>query len=55
MLEFGDGQAEALRGVFQEQKWIVEAMVEDYTHRLRIWLPRECSRRARRESARAAW
>ena len=32
MLEFGDGQAERLRQVFQEQKWIVEAIEEDYTH-----------------------
>ena len=36
MLEFGDGQAEALRAIFQQQKWIVEAMVEDYTHRPRF-------------------
>ena len=36
MLEFGDGQAERLRQVFQEQKWIVEAIEEDYNHRSRI-------------------
>ena len=36
MMEFGDGQAEALRRVFEEQNWVVEAMVEDYTHRPRI-------------------
>jgi len=36
MLEFGDGQAELLRAVFQQQKWIVEATVEDYTHRPRF-------------------
>ena len=36
MLEFGDGQAESLRAIFQQQKWIVEAMVEDYTHRPRF-------------------
>jgi release factor glutamine methyltransferase len=36
MLEFGDGQAERLREVFQQQKWIVESIEEDYTHRLRI-------------------
>jgi release factor glutamine methyltransferase len=40
MLEFGDGQAEALRGMFQEQKWIVEAIAEDYTHRPRILVAR---------------
>jgi release factor glutamine methyltransferase len=36
MLEFGDGQAEAIRKIFEEQKWIVEAVIEDYTRRPRI-------------------
>lgn len=36
MMEFGDGQAEPLRRVFEEQKWVVEATLEDYTHRARI-------------------
>jgi len=36
MLEFGDGQGEALREIFERQKWIVEAFHEDYTQRLRI-------------------
>ena len=36
MLEFGDGQAERLRTVFEEQKWVVEAVTDDYTHRPRI-------------------
>jgi release factor glutamine methyltransferase len=36
MLEFGDGQAEALRNMFEAQKWIVEAVREDYSHRPRI-------------------
>jgi release factor glutamine methyltransferase len=36
MLEFGDGQAEALREIFESQKWIVEAIIEDYTQRPRI-------------------
>jgi len=36
MMEFGDGQAEHLRELFQEQKWIVEAIVDDYTRRPRI-------------------
>ena len=31
MLEFGDGQAERLRAILEEQKWIVEA-VEDGLH-----------------------
>ena len=36
MLEFGDGQATAIREIFESQKWIVEAIVEDYTQRSRI-------------------
>jgi release factor glutamine methyltransferase len=36
MLEFGDGQAEALMKIFQEQNWVVEQVVEDYTRRPRI-------------------
>ena len=36
MLEFGDGQGEAIRGIFAAEKWIVEALVEDYTRRPRI-------------------
>jgi release factor glutamine methyltransferase len=36
MLEFGDGQAEAVREIFQKQNWIVEAIKQDYTQRPRI-------------------
>lgn len=36
MLEFGDGQADRLRQVFQDQMWIVEAIEEDYNHQPRI-------------------
>ncbi len=36
MLEFGDGQATALRELFGQQNWIVERIVEDYTQRPRI-------------------
>ena len=36
MVEFGDGQAEAVRKVFETEKWIVEAVQEDYSHRARI-------------------
>ncbi len=36
MMEFGDGQADRLRELFQEQKWIVESVVEDYTRRPRF-------------------
>jgi release factor glutamine methyltransferase len=36
MLEFGDGQAEAVKNIFQTQNWIVEAVKEDYSQRARI-------------------
>jgi release factor glutamine methyltransferase len=36
MLEFGDGQAEAIREIFESEKWIVEAIVEDYNQQPRI-------------------
>lgn len=36
MVEFGDGQAEALKPIFEEQRWVVESVREDYTHRPRI-------------------
>jgi len=36
MLEFGDGQADAIREIFEAQNWIVEAIREDYTRRQRI-------------------
>ena len=36
MLEFGDGQGDSIREIFEEQKWIVEAIREDYTQRQRI-------------------
>jgi release factor glutamine methyltransferase len=36
MLEFGDGQGDSIRKIFEEQKWIVEAIREDYTQRQRI-------------------
>lgn len=40
MLEFGDGQGEAIRKIFEDQKWIVEAIREDYTQRQRILIAR---------------
>ena len=43
MLEFGDGQAERLREIFHQQKWIVEAIEEDYTHQPRIMVARRLS------------
>ena len=41
MLEFGDGQAEALRQLFGTEKWIVERIVADYTQRPRILIARK--------------
>jgi len=39
MLEFGDGQANAIKAIFENEKWIVEAVREDYSQRARIlWL-----------------
>ena len=36
MVEFGDGQAEPIREIFQREKWIVDAIHDDYTRRPRI-------------------
>ena len=36
MLEFGDGQADAIKTIFESEKWIVEAVKEDYSQRARI-------------------
>ena len=36
MLEFGDGQSEALRELFGAENWVVEPSVADYTQRPRI-------------------
>jgi release factor glutamine methyltransferase len=40
MLELGDGEAESVCDIFQKQKWIVESVLEDYTHRPRIFIGR---------------
>ena len=40
MLEFGDGQAEAVQRIFEAEKWIVEAVKEDYSHRARVLIVR---------------
>jgi release factor glutamine methyltransferase len=40
MLEMGDGQAAAITEIFEAQKWIVEAVREDYTRRQRIFIAR---------------
>ena len=40
MLEFGDGQAGAIRQIFENEKWIVEAVKDDYSQRERILIAR---------------
>jgi release factor glutamine methyltransferase len=40
MLEFGDGQGESIRKLFEAQNWIVEAIRHDYTQRQRILFAR---------------
>ncbi len=40
MLEFGDGQADAVWKIFETEKWIVEAVKEDYSQRARILIAR---------------
>ena len=41
MLEFGDGQAGAIRNIFETEKWIVEAVREDYSHRERFLIAKK--------------
>jgi len=36
MVEFGDGQADLIKNIFESEKWIVEAVQEDYSHRARF-------------------
>ena len=43
MLEFGDGQADEIKKIFESQKWVVEAVREDYTRRPRILVARRNS------------
>ena len=40
MVEFGDGQADEIKKIFESEKWIVEAVQEDYSHRARILVAR---------------
>ena len=51
MLEFGDGQAESLREVLQQQMWIVEAIEADYTRRPRLMVARRANSTADKLSA----
>jgi release factor glutamine methyltransferase len=39
-LEFGDGQAQPLRDLFEKQNWVVESILPDYTQRPRILIAR---------------
>jgi release factor glutamine methyltransferase len=43
MVEFGDGHAEAIRKIFETEKWIVEAVKEDYSQRARILIAKSSS------------
>jgi release factor glutamine methyltransferase len=36
MLEFGDGQADAIQTIFEAEKWVVEEIKSDYSQRPRI-------------------
>ena len=40
MVEFGDGQADAIKNIFESEKWIVEVVREDYSHRARMLVAR---------------
>jgi len=40
MVEFGDGQAHDINKIFEAEKWVVEAVREDYSHRARILIAR---------------
>ncbi len=44
MLEFGEGQAEAIKKIFEAEKWIVEAVKEDYSQRARILIIKSTSK-----------
>jgi release factor glutamine methyltransferase len=43
MLEFGDGQADAIKKIFEDENWIVEAVKEDYSQRARILIAKSSS------------
>ncbi len=43
MLEFGDGQAAAIKKILEAEKWIVEAVKEDYSQRARILIAKSSS------------
>jgi release factor glutamine methyltransferase len=41
MLEFGDGQADDIKNIFENEKWIVEAVQDDYSQRARILIAKK--------------
>jgi release factor glutamine methyltransferase len=41
MVEFGDGQASAVQELLVAQNWVVEAILQDYTHRSRLLIARK--------------
>ncbi len=41
MMEYGEGQAELIRDIFENQKWIVEAVERDYTQRERFLIAKK--------------
>lgn len=43
MVEFGAGQAEDIKTIFETEKWIVEAVKEDYSQRARILIAKSSS------------
>ena len=43
MLEFGEGQAAAIKKILEDEKWIVEAVKEDYSQRARILIAKSSS------------
>ena len=43
MLEFGDGQSVAVSEIFEGQKWVVEAIQEDYNRQPRVLDARRAS------------
>lgn len=43
MLEIGDGQSGAIQKIFEAEKWVVEAVKEDYSHRARVLIAKTSS------------
>jgi release factor glutamine methyltransferase len=43
MLEFGDGQADEIKKILENEKWIVEAVKDDYSQRARILIAKSSS------------